>query len=1169
MRRIQPKTILLSTLLSSMLLASGEYKATIVDNAECAPVAQNDRPSAGMQKNRRVDLFMETKEQQIKQVPHVESVSSRIYLNPNATLWATSDPLVNTPKLAITADTIYLGAKGEPEMRFYTYNNYSDYIDRYEIDLYLDREGETPRKIQTIKGDGLPDEVSFDLHKIKLHLTPKTKLQYRLKVFDKSGDSDVTRLKRVLIEKGRREDAFIDLAGSIFGKSDIENRGISIEGSRVRVYGEGLNPDYLLKIDNQEVRVDSQGKFVYEQIRKGGKYTIPVTVMTDKGETFDEALALNVKKNHIFMVGLADFTVGKYDVSGNIKPLEADDHFDEDIFIDGRLAFYLKGKIKGKYLLTAQLDTQESEIKNIFKGLQKKDPKRLFRHLDPDQYYYLYGDDSHSFKDTDTQGRFYLSLAWDKSKALWGNYNTGVTGNEFANVNRSLYGAKFQHSSMQKTKFGDNKRDVTLYASEAQNAYAHNEFDATGGSLYYLKHKEIVEGSEKIWVEVRERNSQRVTQKIELKRGQDYEIDEIQGRIILTRPLSPYSDMDGPSIIKDMPLDGNRVLLKVDYEYLPDDFKANQATYGGRVKEWLTDYLGVGATYGHEGRSSGDYEVSGMDVTLRGGKNSFIKAEVAHSKAVQSNGANFRSLDGGLSFEQIDSNESDPSGNAYGVEAQIALSDFKKTTHESVASLWYKKRENGFSNARLGGTQEVEDMGVEATSHLSKRLISKARATSLKEGVNKEKTASIETDMQIAKRWRVGAELRAIESRRDDKKVASATLAGLRANYALNSYLNLYLKAQNTLDNQGEYEKNDLYSIGTKYTHGRATFDAEASTGDRGESAKVGVEYGVTKDISLYTNYILSTDSTEGQRDTLTLGQRSKLNDKLSIFSEHQFSHEDKMAGLGNTFGINYAFSRYLSAGVTYNKVSYDDVKRRDRESLSTALRYTNKRVEARTKFEYRKDNGQSLDQKQYLTTNYLSYALNPSWRVMARFNYSKTDDEVLDKEIARFIESGVGFAYRPVENSRFNLIGKYTYLYDLPTLDQIKNHPIEKSHIFEMEDSYQLSSKWSFGSKLGYKQQQTKADREEGQWYKSDIYLGALRANYHLIKKWDALGEVHWLKQKDDGVREGYLLGLYRHIGSHIKLGVGYNFSHFSDDLRSADDYDAKGWFVNVIGKF
>jgi hypothetical protein len=44
-------------------------------------------------------------------------------------------------------------------------------------------------------------------------------------------------------------------------------------------------------------------------------------------------------------------------------------------------------------------------------------------------------------------------------------------------------------------------------------------------------------------------------------------------------------------------------------------------------------------------------------------------------------------------------------------------------------------------------------------------------------------------------------------------------------------------------------------------------------------------------------------------------------------------------------------------------------------------------------------------------------------------------------------------------------------------------------------------------------------------------------------------------------------LIALYRHFGKHIKLGAGYNFSTFSDDLTDLN-YDHQGVFVNLIGK-
>jgi hypothetical protein len=275
------------------------------------------------------------------------------------------------------------------------------------------------------------------------------------------------------------------------------------------------------------------------------------------------------------------------------------------------------------------------------------------------------------------------------------------------------------------------------------------------------------------------------------------------------------------------------------------------------------------------------------------------------------------------------------------------------------------------------------------------------------------------------------------------------------------------------------------------------------------------------------------------------------------------------MAGVGNSFGIDYAFTKYLLANVTYNKTSYDDKSQRDRDALSASLNYGNKNVTASTKLEYRKDKGLNLDETQYLTTNYLNYRLNPSWRLLAKLNYSKTTDELDDKKEATFTEAGVGFAYRPVENAKFNMIAKYTYLYDLSSLDQIESSTDEKSHILSAQMSYQLSSKWSIGSKVGAKGYSIRADRDSGEWYESNIYLGALRANYHLIKSWDAMLEGHALYLEDDGLKSGLLAGIYRHLGDHVKLGVGYNFTDFSDDLTTINDYQARGWFVNVIGKY
>ena len=64
-------------------------------------------------------------------------------------------------------------------------------------------------------------------------------------------------------------------------------------------------------------------------------------------------------------------------------------------------------------------------------------------------------------------------------------------------------------------------------------------------------------------------------------------------------------------------------------------------------------------------------------------------------------------------------------------------------------------------------------------------------------------------------------------------------------------------------------------------------------------------------------------------------------------------------------------------------------------------------------------------------------------------------------------------------------------------------------------------------------------------------------------------LAEARQLSSREAGdARLGALVGVYRHMGDHVKLGLGYNFTNYSDDLSDLS-YDERGFFVNMIGKF
>jgi len=174
----------------------------------------------------------------------------------------------------------------------------------------------------------------------------------------------------------------------------------------------------------------------------------------------------------------------------------------------------------------------------------------------------------------------------------------------------------------------------------------HNELRGTGGSLYYLADQDIVVGSEKLAIEIRDGETGRVISRKALVEGRDYEVDHIQGRVILNQPLLTVGNEVAPTIIKDTPLDGNEIWLLADYEYVPNSFDADQATYGARGKHWLNDKFAIGGTWVLENREGTDREIRGVDATLFAGKGSWLKAEYAESTAAQTTGS-FTSSGGG------------------------------------------------------------------------------------------------------------------------------------------------------------------------------------------------------------------------------------------------------------------------------------------------------------------------------------------------------------------------------------------------------------------------------------------------------------------------------------------------------------------------------------------
>ncbi len=975
---------------------------------------------------------------------------------------------------------------------------------------------------------------------------------------------------------------------AVYGRNELVDQNITIYGSRVRLHGQDLAGNSAMSVNQHRAPIDTNGSFALDYMMPVGSHQMDVKFYNDACATSETAtVSVNVSGKHMFIVALADVTLSSFDISGSLEPLSVDDRYDDDFLVEGRLAFYLKGKVKGKYLITAQLDTQEEELSDILENIDDKDPRSIFRRLDPDRYYPVYGDDSTTVADTDSIGKMYLRADWNNSHAMWGNFHTGFTGTELAQYNRSLYGAQLNWNSPKVNAQGASRTQANAFVSENQTELGHSEFIGTGGSLYYLKHSDILPGSEKLRIELRHRDSERVLENITLTRGVDYEVDEIQGRIILSRPLLQITQLQAPSLIRDGPLDGNLAVLVADYEYIPEGFDSNHIGYGFRGRQWFGEHLAVGGTYAQENRGGGaeDYQLVGGDVTLQMAPNTFINMEYVSSE--ESQAERFLSNNGGLLFSTIaGTTTAGREGDAFAVEARLNSTEVFDTENEWVVSSWYRHSDAGYSVARRDAGVDVDEYGGEIIGHIGDRWTWSGRASFVeRENQREDKRYSLQTDYRLNDHSSLSAEVRHVDSQItglvagglvngvNRLQQGDGTLLGMRYTRQLTPRISTYVGGQVSVDQGDTYDNNDMGTLGVVAKISETTnLSAELNSGHRGDGSTVTLEHEINHRHRIYGTYTQSTDRTDTlANDQIAIGQRTVFSNRLSVFNEHQFAeYQDNESGVAHVFGLDFAPRKGWSIGATYQTGQLDDgFDFVDRDAVSGSLGYQGKRMRLSTRLELRRDEGINTDSEQWVSSSRADYKFSDSTRFLGRLNFSETEDLVNPDFDAEFTEAQVGVAYRPVEHGRFNLLAKYTYLYDLRGFDQIQTGTDQRSNVFSVEGIYRLNPRWDLGGKYVYRSGELRTGRNTGDWFESTANFFAVRGRYHLIRRWDAIAEYRWLEIEEAGsTREGALLGVDRHFGDHMKLGIGYNFTDFSDDLTDLD-YDNDGWFLNALGKY
>ncbi|PYE85120.1 TonB-dependent receptor [Phyllobacterium leguminum] len=1138
------------------------------------------------------------------------------------------DGLDAKPMLNVSTTPIRRAYKAGEPVRFLATSNYPAFITRSEIRIIEADKPLTDEPVGVVPV-AINGEAEWVMPETE---NDKTRFKYILRVYDRDGRYDETlprSIARTDRELPKEETKVSDAPAPGMGEDNTGSRNINVHGGAVTVFGRNVPEGYQVRALDGIVPLDDNQSFVMQRILPPGDHNVDVAVLGSlKGSALDFSRQINIPDNDWFYVGLADLTVGKRMGDDNIETVRPGEY--DKVYTKGRLAFYVKGKIKGKYLLTAAADTRDSEIKDMFRGLDDRDPRSLLRRIDPDAYYPVYGDDSTIVEDAPTNGKFYVRLERGDSHVMWGNYKASITGTEFMNSDRALYGASGVYRSEAVTSFGERKSEANLYAAQPDTLPQRDEFLGTGGSAYFLKRQDITTGSETLTIEVRDQVTGQVLERKNLVYGEDYTADYLQGVVILKRPLSSSAGTNGA--VREGALGGNRVYLIAQYEYTPSAGEVDGYVYGGRGQHWLDEKVRVGVTGMNETTGDANQQAVGADVTIRHSEKTFLEAEVSHSK-----GPGFgtsRSTDGGLTLSDVRSTGTrERAATAWRTKGQIDLEDITKSGIKGTIGGYYGEKQAGFSTIAEQVTVDERVWGTHADLELTEDTDLKLTYDDYREGRDYDDVNDRETggrtkrkgegtvSHQLDEYWKASfgvsyTELRspiAVASGKNGND-GERLDAGVRLTYAPDADHEYYVFGQGTLSRDGDIRRNDRLGVGSKYQlTEKIGLEGEISYGNAGLGGLAAVNYSPTAADNYYFGYRLdpdrafdldrSYDLDGSDKGTFVLGMRRKLDETLSTYAENNYDIFGRRTSLTKTYGVVYTPDTMwtVDGGFEAGTIEDDTVtiiensdgtsttsekSDFDRKAISLSVGYKdeergiNARMRGEARFEDSDDD--SRDVNTYLFATGLGWKTSEDWRLLVNLDAvlsdSSGESSFTDGD---YVDASIGYAYRPVDNDRLNALFKYAWVYDLPGQDQIsaitgdEYGPAQRSHILSADVTYDLMPWLSIGGKYGMRYGQVRermldGDREEfSDWYASSAHLGILRADLHVVKNWDALIEGRAMHMPEAKTTDyGALVAVYRHVGETFKVGAGYNFGIFSDDLRDLT-LDDKGMFVNVIGKF
>ena len=790
-----------------------------------------------------------------------------------------------------------------------------------------------------------------------------------------------------------------------------------------------------------------------------------------------------------------------------LQPARAQDGFEQELrhfsrsSADGRrdagarAAMFLKGKVRGDYLLTLAYDSE------------KANKERLFRDIQPDEFYPVYGDDSVKGFDAQSTGLLYVRVDKGASFVLYGDFSTqsltpfsGLPSRQLSQYNRSLNGAR--------THVEGEQSSLNAFAARTSSRAFMEELPALGVSGYYaLSRTNIVPNSERVEIITRDRYQPAlIVATVAMTRLSDYEIEPLSGRLLFRTPV--------PSL--DIGFNANFIRVTYEYEQGGPQFWV----YGvdGQIK--VHERVEVGGAYVRDENPLDDFTMVGANVVVKLTDKTTLGAEAAQTRNVLSGSGR------GIRFELKHEGES--------LQAQA----------------FSGKTSLGFDNPSALLNKGRTESGVKAKLKIDASTGLRAEAIRSEDGINK---GTREGALVVLER-NLGNNLNAeVGLRYANESVQPADSA--TSGFTPNQLTALHFKVS------GQVPQIPDLSVFTEY-------EQDVSQSDK-KMLAVGGEYRLLDRSKIYLRHELISSlgnpytlNAAQQRNATVLGVDTSYMQDGQLISEYRL--RDALTGREAEAAVGLRNQWTVAEGVRM-QTGFEQIRTMsgaDHRSIAVtgAIEYTaNPDWKGSARLEYRT----AVASNQVLATTGVAYKLSTDWTLLGRNVLQVQNSQTGDRR--RQDRFQLGMAYRDSVTNRWDALMRYEYkLEDSVTTQLVSERQV---HVVSTHAAYQASADLNFSGRYAGKYVVENSSSITSRY---TAHLLSARSDFDFIKEWTLGISTGLLFSGDRRSRQSALgLEVGRVVTKNLWLSLGYNRFGFRDDDLAGEGHTSKGMFLRLRYKF